>query len=93
MGRLKTAGETGGYSRTFGYDQYGNRCVASNSGMRGGDSHEPVPNIFDPANNRMTVPTVAYDAAGNQTMYSPYTLAYDAENRLISMTNTSSGFC
>ena len=53
--------------------------------MRAGDCR--------PANNRMTVPTVAYDAAGNQTMYSPYTLAYDAENRLISMINTSSGFC
>ena len=39
----------------------------------------------------MTTSTVDYDAAGNQTLYSPHTLAYDAENRLISMTHTSSG--
>ena len=34
---------------------------------------------------------MAYDAAGNQTLYSPHTLAYDAENRLKSMTHASSG--
>ena len=39
----------------------------------------------------MTTSTVAYDAAGNQTLYSPHTLAYDAENRLFSMTHASSG--
>ena len=91
VNRLETAGETAGYSRTFSYDRYGNRWVASNSGMTAAESHEPVANVFNAANNRMTVPTVGYDAAGNQTRYSPYTLVYDAENRLISMTSASSG--
>ena len=91
LNRLKTAGETAGYSRTFGYDRYGNRWVATNTGRTLGDSHEPQSNVFAAATNRMTTSTVAYDAAGNQTLYSPHTLAYDAENRLKSMTHASSG--
>ena len=89
--RLETAGETGGYDREFGYDRYGNRWVATNTGRTLGDSHEPQSNVFAAATNRMTTSTVAYDAAGNQTLYSPHTLAYDAENRLKSMTHASSG--
>ena len=89
--RLETAGETGGYDREFGYDRYGNRWVATNTGRTAGESHEPQSNVFAAATNRMTTSTVAYDAAGNQTLYSPHTLAYDAENRLKSMTHASSG--
>ena len=59
--------------------------------MVAGESHEPQSNVFAAATNRMTTSTVAYDAAGNQTLYSPHTLAYDAENRLFSMTHASSG--
>ena len=91
VNRLETARETNGYSRTFNYDRYGNRWVASKSGMRWDDSHEPKQNIFRATDNRMTVSTVAYDAAGNQTMYTPYTLTYDAENRLISMRSLING--
>ena len=91
VNRLKTAGETNGYSRTFNYDRYGNRWVAPNTGMTAADSHEPVRNIFRATDNRMTVPTVDYDGAGNQIEYSPYGLTYDAENRLISMRSLISG--
>ena len=51
-----------------------------------------VLNVFD-AKNQMTNldPGRTYDNAGNQAKYSPFTLTYDAENRLVSMTSTSSG--
>ena len=94
VNRLKTATETNGYNREFGYDAFGNRWVPPNTnpGMVADESHEPrFQSQFDPATNRMTTSTVAYDAAGNQTLYSPHTLAYDAENRLKSMTHASSG--
>ena len=95
VNRLKTATETNGYNREFGYDAFGNRWVASNTHTTPSivvrESHEPQANVFDAATNRMTTSTVAYDAAGNQTLYSPHTLAYDAENRLKSMTHASSG--
>ena len=62
-----------GYDRTFGYDRYGNRWVASNSGMAVGESHEPRANVFN-LKNQMTNLTGSdpYDAAGNQQIYSPY---------------------
>ncbi len=94
VNRLKTATETNGYNREFGYDAFGNRWVPPNTnpGMVAGESHEPrFQTEFDAATNRMTTSTVDYDAAGNQTLYSPHTLAYDAENRLFSMTHASSG--
>ena len=95
VNRLETANETNGYNRKFGYDAFGNRWVPPNTnpGMVADESHEPrFQSQFDPATNRMrTSQTVAYDAAGNQTLYSPHTLAYDAENRLKSMTHASSG--
>ncbi len=94
VNRLKTATETNGYNREFGYDAFGNRWVPPNTnpGMVAGESHEPrFQTAFDAATNRMTMSTVDYDAAGNQTLYSPHTLAYDAENRLFSMTHASSG--
>ena len=81
-----------GYDRTFGYDRYGNRWVASNSGMAVGESHESRANVFN-LKNQMTNLTGSdpYDAAGNQQIYSPYSLVYDAENRLTSMTSPSAG--
>ncbi len=97
--RLETARETGGYDREFGYDRYGNRWVKPhpvkpNNGMTQTDIHEPkYATQFAAAKNQLASPPMVdyYDDAGNQTMYSPYTLAYDAENRLKSMTHTTSG--
>ena len=81
-----------GYDRTFDYDRYGNRWVASNSGMAVGESHEPRANVFN-LKNQMTNLTGSdpYDAAGNQQIYSPNRLVYDADNRLVSMTSASAG--
>ncbi len=88
VNRLETAAETGGYDREFGYDAFGNRWLEKNLSMSADESqsadesHEPAANVFNASTNRMTLPQVAYDAAGNQTLYSPYTLVYDAENRM-----------
>jgi RHS repeat-associated protein len=90
LNRLATATETNGYSRTYGYDRYGNRWVASSSGIASADSHEPtVGTLFNTANNRLA--NQSYDAAGNQTSYDPRTLAYDAESRMISATSPING--
>jgi RHS repeat-associated protein len=90
INRLATAIEANGFSRTYGYDQYGNRWVAASSGITAADTHEPiVGTLFNAANNRLA--NQSYDSAGNQTSYPPRTLAYDAENRLISATSPVNG--
>ena len=90
LNRLSTATETNGFSRSYGYDRYGNRWVAASSGIIAADSHEPtVGSLFNAANNRLA--NQGYDATGNQTSYAPRTLAYDAENRLISATSQMNG--
>ena len=82
---------TDGFSRTYGYDRYGNRWVETNTDLTYGESHEPAANVFSASTNRMTIPQADYDAAGNQTLYCPYALVYDAENRLSSVTIPGSG--
>jgi len=90
LNRISTASEINGFSRTYGYDRYGNQWVAASSGITAGESHEPtVGTLFNAANNRLA--NQGYDAAGNQTSYDPRTLTYDAENRLISATSPMNG--
>ena len=80
----------GDWRQTFGYDRYGNRWVSWTSGLTGTDVHEPtVETNFDSNTNRLQGST--YDAAGNQTLYTPYTLEYDAENRNVSVNSPSNG--
>jgi YD repeat-containing protein len=87
---LATASEINGFSRTYGYDRYGNRWVATSSGITAADPHEPAAGtLFNPTNNRLA--NQSYDAAGNQTSYDPRTLIYDAENRLISASSSLNG--
>ena len=82
----------GDWRQTFGYDRYGNRWVSWTSGLTGTDVHEPtVDTNFDPNTNRLLLQSSYYDDAGNQTIYTPYTIAYDAENRNVSMTSPSNG--
>jgi RHS repeat-associated protein len=90
---LNTAPENpctqGAWRQTFGYDAYGNRWVASATGLTGVDFHEPTAQSnFDAATNRLYVNNSAYDAAGNQTRYEPWNLSYDAENRIKSAVTT-----
>ena len=90
LNRVATASETGGFSQTFGYDRYGNRWVASHSGISAYEPHEPTTgSLFNTANNRLA--NQSYDAAGNQLTYDPRTLAYDAENRMISAASSQNG--
>jgi hypothetical protein len=39
---LKTAYESGGWSRTYGYDRWSNRWVESSAGIAHADSREPT---------------------------------------------------
>ena len=90
LNRLASANESNGFSRSYGYDRYGNRWIVASSGITAADSHEPTAgSLFNSANNRLA--NQGYDAAGNQTSYDPRTLAYDAENRLISATSPLNG--
>ncbi|NLV29673.1 MAG: RHS repeat protein [Acidobacteria bacterium] len=92
LNRLFTANESGSWSREYGYDRYGNRWVASSQGLAYADSREPtLPSHFSNATNRLTTAGAQFDAAGNQTTYTPYDLAYDAENRNIAVTSTGNG--
>jgi RHS repeat-associated protein len=90
LNRLSTASEANGFSRTYGYDRYGNRWIAASSGITAYEPHEPMAgSLFDSASNHLA--NQSYDAAGNQTSYDPRTLTYDAENRIVSATSPQNG--
>ncbi len=92
VNRLSTAVETGGFNRTYGYDRWGNRWVASSTGFTQVDGNElTLAGQFNTANNRIMPGTTNYDAAGNLKEYAPYTAAYDGENRMLSMSSASNG--
>ena len=86
LNRLSSASDSGGWSRSFGYDRYGNMWVTGNSGI-GLAGNTPTSNVFNGA-NRMT--GASYDNAGNQTVVNGQTMAYDAENRQIAATDPPS---
>jgi RHS repeat-associated protein len=94
VNRLSTAIEPGlhGWTRTYGYDQYGNRWVQISTGLAHSDPKEPVAQSnFSASTNRLTTTGMQYDSAGNQTKYGVFTLGYDAESRNTSATSTGSG--
>ncbi|HXP07491.1 MAG TPA: RHS repeat-associated core domain-containing protein, partial [Acidobacteriaceae bacterium] len=75
------------WSQYYQYDTYGNMWVSSSSGVPA-PAYEPGSYVYNPANNRRT--DLTYDGAGNTTSALGDTAAYDAENRLISMTEPPS---
>lgn len=75
--------DTGGWSRTFQTDAYGNIWVKSNSGVPLA-GNTPTANVYTAANQ---ISGSSYDLAGNQTVANGNTLAYDAEDRQISETD------
>ena len=92
VNRLNSVSDTG-YSRTFCSDAYGNVWVTANSGVPlAGNTPQmingacPSSNTPYDANNRINGGN--YDPAGNQTVVNGNTLAYDAENRLVSETDS-----
>ena len=88
--RLKTAAESGAgtaWSRTYGYDVYGNRAVTANTGLPTSPLMPTATTNFSASTNRLTLTGARYDNAGNLIATSlGDTLKYDAENRLKSYT-------
>jgi uncharacterized protein RhaS with RHS repeats len=83
LNRLTTATDSGGWSRTFGYDEWGNMWLTGSSGVPLA-GNTPTSNVYNPANNQIS--GQAYDAAGNQLSANGNTASYDAENRIVSIT-------
>ena len=82
VNRLSSAGDSGGYYRTFGYDAYGNRSVRSSTGVPWSGltpSSSGGVNPFNPGSNQINAG--GYDAAGNQTSLGSLQISYDADSR------------
>ncbi|MBV9765332.1 MAG: hypothetical protein JOZ48_10845 [Acidobacteriaceae bacterium] len=79
--RLITSSDSGGWSRNFNYDLYGNAWVTGNSGVPLA-GNTPTSNVYNSSNQ---MGGASYDGAGNQVSVNGNTATYDAENRLISV--------
>jgi RHS repeat-associated protein len=96
VNRLSTASDTGGWSRSFGYDQYGNSCVGNPGGIgaptapactqNGAGQWIVLPPTVYNNQNQLTVDASSYDTAGNLKAINGDALTYDAENRQVSFT-------
>jgi RHS repeat-associated protein len=81
MNRLSTASDSGGWSRLFNYDAFGNHWVTTpESNTLTVDPQTPTMNVFNSNTNQTNA--VSYDGAGNQIAIGPYSAWYDAENRI-----------
>ena len=80
---MRTASDSGGWSRTFAYDPYGNMWLTGNSGIAVAGT-TPTANVYNANSNRVN--TMAYDGAGNQTVVNGNSASYDGENRLVTVT-------
>ena len=86
VNRVSSASDSGGWSRSFHYDQYGNLWTTGASGTPI-SGLMPTANVYN-GNNQIT--GNSYDGAGNLTGLGTYTLVYDAENRLTQATDAPS---
>ena len=90
--RLNSASDTGGWSRKFSYDAYGNMWVPSHTGPL--DPTTPITNIY--SNNRIV--GGSYDPSGNQSSVNGNTAYYYPEGQVGSVvdgvykTTTSYGY-
>jgi RHS repeat-associated protein len=88
LNRLDGASEAGAWSRTFGYDAYGNMWVSANNGvpMNGSTPQSPDwfvdPNDPNHPKNRLVHTGVQYLDGGELQQIGGYTFTYDAESRL-----------
>jgi RHS repeat-associated protein len=84
LNRLKSVSDSGGYTRSFGYDARGNMWIIP--GFTGINPVGSPPSSADGYNakNQVTTGGAQFDAAGNQSVINGDTLTYDAENRQIS---------
>jgi RHS repeat-associated protein len=90
VNRLTGASEGSNWSRTFGYDAFGNMW-ASGTGVAMNSFAPLNSNWINSANNQLQNSSlgIGYDAAGNLTAIGAYSLAYDAENRMASANQTA----
>jgi YD repeat-containing protein len=75
LNRLTSAGDSG-WSRSFGYDAFGNMWVTANSGVTLQGNTPTSISAFNPNNQIATTPS-SYDAAGNQTLVNGDTQVYE----------------
>jgi RHS repeat-associated protein len=83
VNRLTSAQETSSWSRTYGYDQFGNRWVPSSVGLSNGSFMPTTPQHFD-TQNRLQIQSPVYDVSGNQKQIGGLTMTWDAEGRMVS---------
>jgi RHS repeat-associated protein len=83
VNRLVGASDSGGWSRSFGYDPFGNMWVTGASGGPWSGTTPTSESVFTAGNQ---INGNSYDLAGNQTSVNGNTVAYDAENLVKSIT-------
>ena len=86
VNRLQTAGDSGGWTRNFSYDSFGNLWATGSGIALAGNT--PSANVYNGSNQ---VNGASYDAAGNQTVANGNSLTYDAENRQTTVTEPGNG--
>ncbi len=95
VNRLLSAGESGAWSQTYGYDGYGNRWVSTSTGLPTNSFTPTVSTNFDTL-NRLQVQNTQYDGAGNLVVIGGYTFAYDGDDHLatsaLSASTTTYGY-
>jgi RHS repeat-associated protein len=78
-----------GSKRSYNYDRWGNQWVdATNSSGINVYSATPTGSAWITPKNRINLSAGSYDRAGNQLSLPPYSAAYDADNRLTTMSST-----
>jgi len=86
LNRLGSATEgvqSGGWKYQFGYDAWGNGWVEeSQSWGLLANGNRPKAGSWFTAKNRLNLTPTSFDKGGNQKEISPWTLSYDAENRV-----------
>ncbi len=93
--RITSAAETARGSTTwsegFGYDNFGNRWVSSASGIAVSPLTPTAGSNYNLSNQLVASGNYGYDAAGNGTFLSPYTVSYDGENRQTAIASSLNG--
>jgi RHS repeat-associated protein len=89
VNRVQMAAEGATWSRSFGYDAYGNMWVSGWTGPSPSSFTPTSSSWFNPSTNRLTGAGAGYDAAGNQTAIGGYSFTYDGEDRLKTSTINS----
>lgn len=77
------------WSRSFNYDAFGNMWVTNATGITPPGNTPSAASNFQAGNNQLTPALASYDAAGNELTADGYQVAYDAENRQVSVSQGS----